>query len=151
METDICPVKHLGMNQRTRGTRLSARRQLSSRQGFHASAHRRQHGRHAGDCSMLPGEEQARQDGQHGDTACRLGLGHVARCGRHRHVRNSKIAEISPFEDSGLYSYYSRCPLYLRPFYQKPEQVASFTPFTRFLNRVLGHYTHKTTRRHDYE
>ena len=151
METDICPAKHVGMNQRTRGTRLFARRLLFSRQIRHASAHRRQHGGHAGNIIGLLGKEQSRQDAQLSDTACRLGLGHVARSGRHRHVRNSKIAEFSPFEDSGLYSYYSRCPLYLRPFYQKPEQVASFTPFTRFLNRVLGHYTHKTTRRHDYE
>ena len=72
METEICPAKHLGMNQRTRGTRLSARRPLSSWQGLHASVHRRQHGRHIGDCSMLLVEEQARQDGQLGETARRL-------------------------------------------------------------------------------
>ena len=69
METDICPAKHLGMNQPTRGTRLSARRLLPSRQGLHASVLRRQYGHHAGDFPRLAEEEQARQVAQLGDTA----------------------------------------------------------------------------------
>ena len=69
METDICPAKHLGMNQRTGGTRLSARRTLSSRQGLHASVLRQRHGHHAGYCPRLAEEEQARQVAQLGDTA----------------------------------------------------------------------------------
>ena len=72
METDICPVKHLGMNQPTCGMRLSARRLLPSRQGLHASVLRPQHGHHAGDCHRLAEEEQARQDVQLGDTARRI-------------------------------------------------------------------------------
>ena len=72
METDICPAKHLGMNQPTRGTRLSARRLLPSRQGLHASVLRRQHGHHAGHYARLAEEEQSRQDAQLGDTARRL-------------------------------------------------------------------------------
>ena len=72
METDICPAKHLGMNQPTRGMRLSARRLLPSRQGLHASVLRWQQGHHAGDCPRLAEEEQARQDAQLGDTTRRI-------------------------------------------------------------------------------
>ena len=72
MESDICPTKHLGMNQSTRRTRLSARRLLPSRQGLHASVLCRQFGHQAGDCPRLAEEEQARQDAQLGDTARRI-------------------------------------------------------------------------------
>ena len=72
METDICPAKHLEMSQRTRWTRLSARRAHSSRQGFHASVPRRQRGRHIGDSLGLLGKEQSRQDGRLDETAHRL-------------------------------------------------------------------------------
>ena len=103
METDICPAKHLGMNQPTRGTRLSTRRLLPSRQGFHASVLRRQHGHHAGDCPRLAEEEQARQDALPDDTArhlkhaCHTVFDHVARSDRHQHVRNSKISPSNSF------------------------------------------------------
>ena len=48
-------------------------------------------------------KDQARQDARPGNTAgylkhsCYLGLDHADRVGRYRHVRNSKVDEISPF------------------------------------------------------
>ena len=67
METGICPAKHLGMNQRTRGTRHFARRPLSSRLGLHASVPSRQHG------------DTARRL----KSTCRPGLDYVARSCKH--------------------------------------------------------------------
>ena len=102
-------MKLPGANQCTRGSRLSALRPLPARQIRHASAHRQQHGGHAGDCLGLPGKEQARQDAQPSDTAsrlkhaCRPSFDHATRSGRLRHVRNSKIADISPIRNTKIF------------------------------------------------